>query len=378
MRGLPEVRTWAATRYRGSHRAWLAREDLGAGVALEYGLHPPSEQQVGQDPAAAAAWVAGWRSARLPAGASVEWVVRRWRSFGDQSLPVRVRVQGADALASLAGTGRAWRALVDAASGVVSRWPALADTLPGAAPALGRLGPGDLGRLLAVVEWLSLHPQSELLARQVPVEGVDTKWLERHQGLVTRLVQPLTGAAGLGLRVEPRRFRARLLTPDEPGGGVRDLTAEAGELSRLPWGPEIVLVCENLQTVAALPADLGLVAVHGNGLAAPALAEVPWLRAARVLYWGDLDTYGLSILSMIRQALPQTESLLMDAGTLRRFAALAGTEPRPYRGPIGHLTASEREALLAIRAADVRLEQERIPLNYAREVLRASLSAAPG
>ena len=56
MRGLPEVRTWAATRYRGSHRAWLAREDLGAGVALEYGLHPPSEQQVGQDPAAAAAW----------------------------------------------------------------------------------------------------------------------------------------------------------------------------------------------------------------------------------------------------------------------------------------------------------------------------------
>ena len=110
--------------------------------------------------------------------------------------------------------------------------------------------------------------------------------------------------------------------------------------------------------------------VERNGL--------PWLRAARVLYWGDLDTYGLSILSMIRQALPQTESLLMDAGTLRRFAALAGTEPRPYRGPIGHLTASEREALLAIRAADVRLEQERIPLNYAREVLRASLSAAPG
>ncbi|MBP8921814.1 MAG: hypothetical protein KBG85_19125, partial [Micropruina sp.] len=55
---------------------------------------------------------------------------------------------------------------------------------------------------------------------------------------------------------------------------------------------------------------------HGNGLAAPALAQVPWVRAARLLYWGDLDTYGLSILSMVRQALPQAESLLMDTATL--------------------------------------------------------------
>lgn len=373
MRGLPELRDWAATKYRRSHREWLGRDDLGAGVVLEYGLQPPSEHQVGQDAAGAAAWVAGWRSARLPAGASVEWERRRWRSFGEQSLPVRVRVEGADAVAGLAGSGREWQGLSRTASGVVARWPTLAGALPGAAAGLGRMGAGDLERLIAVVEWFALHPQSELLARQVPVEGVDTKWLERHRALVTRLVQALTGAPDLGLRVEARRYRARLLGAAGPDAGVRDLTAEVGELARLPWRPEVVLVCENLQTVAALTDDLELVAVHGNGLAAPALAGVPWLRAARVLYWGDLDTYGLSILSMMRQVLPQTESLLMDAATLQRFATLAGTEPSPYRGGIGYLTESEQKALLAIRATDARLEQERIPLPHATALLHALL-----
>ena len=378
MRSVDDLRAWAGTRYRRAHREWLGRDDLGAAAVVEYPLQPPSEQQVGLDTAAAAAWVAGWRSARLPAGASVVWERRRWRSFGEQDLPVRVRVEGADAVASLAGSRRGWQDLARTASAVVGRWPSLVTVVPGVAGPLGKLGPGDVERLLATVEWFALNPQSELLARQVPVEGVDTKWLERHRGLVTRLVQGLTGE-GLGLRVEPRRYRARRLDDGDrhgdKGGGVQDLTAEVAELARLPWRPATVVICENLQTLAALPPHLGVVAVHGNGLAGPALAEVPWLQGARVLYWGDLDTYGLSILSMVRQALPQTESLLMDTATLRRFAALTGTEPSPFRGPIGHLTHSEQQALTAIRRADARLEQERIPLPHAVATVRAALLA---
>lgn len=67
----------------------------------------------------------------------------------------------------------------------------------------------------------------------------------------------------------------------------------------------------------------------------------------------------------------------MDRATLRRFAALAGTEPSPYRGPIGHLTDSEQQALAAIRAADARLEQERIPLVHALATLQAALREEP-
>lgn len=376
MKVVADLRAWAETRYRRAHRDWLGRDDLGAGVVVEFGLAPPSEQQVGSDAAAAAAWVAGWRSARLPEGAIVVWERRRWRSFGDQELPVRVRLEGADAVAALAGSGRAWRDVVRTASAILQRWPALGEVLPSVAGSVGKLGPGDVERLLATVEWFGLNPQSELLARQVPVEGVDTKWLERHRGLVTRLVQGLTGEPGLGLRVEPRRYRARRLDVGAVDDGVRDLTAEVAELSRLPWRPDVVLICENLQTVAALPSDLGVVAVHGNGIAAPALADVPWIQRARLLYWGDLDTYGLSILSMVRQAVPQTESMLMDAATLRRFESLAGTEPSPFRGRVGHLTQSEQQVLSDIRAGDVRLEQERIPLPYAVAMVRAALTGA--
>lgn len=370
MRSVREFRAWAAAKYRTGHRAWLGRDDGGAGVQVEFPLQPPSEDAVAADPARAASWVREWRDALLPAGATVAWVRRRWRSYGEQDVPTRVHVQGAGAIASLAGESAAWSGLTGTAAAITGTWPQARIALPGAAGALGRLADGDLPRLLATVEWFSQNPASELLARQVPVEGVDTKWLERHRGLVQRLVGAVTGTTDLGLRVEPRRFRVRVLgAPIE--GDIRDFTAPASELAGLGWRPGRVLVCENQQTMAALPDSLGLVAVHGNGLAAPGLGSVPWIRDARLAYWGDLDTHGFAILSLVRQALPHAESLLMDAATLARFRPLAGSEPLPFRGAIGHLTASEQRALAELRRADLRLEQERIPLSHAVPVLEA-------
>ena len=114
-------------------------------------------------------------------------------------------------------------------------------------------------------------------------------------------------------------------------------------------------------------------AIHGQGLAVTELAVVPWIAGGRVLYWGDLDTYGFRILSMLRQVLPSVESVLMDRHTLERYASLAVTEPSPYRGDITHLTRTENDALRAIRAADLRLEQERIDIQYAEGVVREIL-----
>ncbi|NHB84481.1 hypothetical protein G7085_07320 [Tessaracoccus sp. HDW20] len=50
------------------------------------------------------------------------------------------------------------------------------------------------------------------------------------------------------------------------------------------------------------------------------------------------------------------------------------TEPRPYRGEIGHLNLEELAALALLRRDDLRLEQERIP----REVVAAAVVSALG
>ena len=150
------------------------------------------------------------------------------------------------------------------------------------------------------------------------------------------------------------------------------MTGTSATLDALGIRPGCVLIVENHESLAALPPLEGVAAVHGQGLAAPELAVVGWLAAAEVVYWGDLDTHGFRILADVRRALPHTESVLMDTATLTRFAALAVREPEPFQGRIGHLTASEQEALTALRAGGLRLEQERIDARYAVRALRAA------
>lgn len=381
MRTPADLVDWAAKRFASGHRRWIAGSPGGpaagdCGLRLAFPTDPPSEAVVASDPAAAATWVQGWAAFErgAPPGVSVEWATRRWRGFGEQRLPVRVRVVSPAAVAWLAGEADAWQSLSDRADQLRAAWPdlaGLAQALPGLAGKLSRLAAPELPRLIAVVNWFLANPESGLLARQLPVEGVDTKWLERHGDIVRRLTEALGGNPGLGLRVEPRRFRLRLLD----GSGLADFTAAVADLSALVLSPASVLIVENQACVSPLPHLPGVVAVHGQGLAAPELAVVPWLRRSRILYWGDLDSHGFRILGMVRQVLPQVESILMDRATLERFAALAIGEPAPYRGAVGHLTPDENEVLGLLRGDDLRLEQERIPWDYAVGRLEVALLA---
>lgn len=50
-----------------------------------------------------------------------------------------------------------------------------------------------------------------------------------------------------------------------------------------------------------------------------------WLQDRRIAYWGDLDTWGLLMLSRARERQPHLESPLMSWGL---FDALAPTLPR--------------------------------------------------
>lgn len=381
MRSPDDLRVWARRRYRYRRAGWLALPDLGGGEVHAFPLHPPGEAAAGADRDGLVAWVRAWREfdASASAGVLVQWVGRRWRSLGAQRLPARVEVTGSDALARLARESE-WGTLAAHVRRLREAWPRadLAGVLPPMASKLAALTPAEVGRLVAVATWLAEHPASGLLPRQVPVAGVDTKWLERNRDLVGRCVEGLTSSRDLGLREEAQRFRARVLDPRLVGSGPGDFTASVEELAKLPLEPACVLVVENVESLAALPGLPGVVGVHGQGIHAPELADVPWIAAARVLYWGDLDTHGFRILGSVRGRLPHTESVLMDAATWRRFAHLAGPEPQPYRGRIGYLTASEQQALAGVREGDGRLEQERVASDFVVATLLATLQAKGG
>lgn len=318
-----------------------------------------------RDPDAVARWVGEWQRFGSGEGIEVQHVVRRWHAHGVQHLPERITASPA-ALARLAGTSEAWHRAVEMADRVRSAWPGVefTDALRASGRTLGRLDEADGVRLLAVLGWLATHPDSGLWERELPVADVHTKWLEQHRVVVEPLLAAITGADGTGLHRTPVRFRVRVLDPTLTRG-AHDFSADLAALQGLDLSPACVLICENATTVATLPPLLGTVAVHGMGLAAPTLAEVGWIRSAEQKYWGDLDTYGFLILGHVRAALPEVRSVLMDAGVVNDFEAFAVSEPRPFRGEIGYLTAGERAALALVRDGDRRIEQERIPRSEA-------------
>lgn len=394
MKSIEDLQHWAATRYRRGHRRWIGGQapsnsttpgtEAASGLGATFTLGVPTEARADDNPDALAAWATSWRRWRPPAGARLEWVRRSWHSWGRQELPARVHVETPEAMASLAGRSADWRRCTAVADRLRSRWPE-SPTLPGALPglvdAVAALEGPDVEKLLAVAGWLVDHPDSGLLPRQLPVPGVDTKWLERHRGLVQRIVAGICGEEGLGLSTEAQQFRVRVLDQSLTGADMSDFTAGVEELDRLRLAPAVVLIVENLTTAAALPALPGVVAVWGHGIAVVQLEQVGWIAGAPILYWGDLDTHGFRILSRARQRLPATRSVLMDAATLHSFAALAGHEPAQAHGVTG-LTAAEAGVYRELEADDLRLEQERIPMDWAaarlREALRGPITPKTG
>lgn len=375
MRSPADLRAWARRRFDHQHRDWLGQLALGADHSWSYPLQPPTEQGFAADPDAVARWVAGWAGASLPSGAEIDWGVRRWSSLGHQRLPLRVRGVGSDALAELGGRAAPWQRALGRAVELRRRWPdagELGAGLTSVARPLEAMAETEFDQLVAVLEFLHAQPASGLWARELPVPGIDSKWMERHQRVVQELLAGITGSASTGLRRAAVRFRVRLLDPAMSLRGLTDFTAPVAELTGLPLAPAVVLVCENLTTVHSLPSIRGAVAVHGQGRAVTLLAGIGWLAQTRIVYWGDLDTHGFAILGAFRQALPGVESVLMDAAALAAFRPLCVPEPTPFRGDIGHLTAAEYAALALVRAEDLRLEQERIGWAYACDQLSAA------
>ena len=235
-------------------------------------------------------------------------------------------------------------------------------------------------QLLTVLKWFTENAHSGLYLRQLPVEGVDTKFFERYQSILDRILlflQPdaidITKTkfeARHGLRWELPLVRVRFLDKQlqtDRGFPIDDFAVPTPIFRSLPLGDVIAVITENLRNFLALPALHGVVAILGNGDASSLLSGAEWLQTAKIIYWGDLDTRGFAILARLRQRYAHVESILMDTKTLNDHRRWAVKLSQVYAETSG-LTASERTALQAICTEGLRLEQERIPYS---EVLRA-------
>lgn len=383
MRTPDDVRQRVYTAWGNQWTTWVGGEGAWP---KSFTLDAPTQQKSRANYRGFQAWLDLWRSA--PEGAEIRRQTRTWSELGQMEIPTEIRFATAESLATYLGINELslFRLAQTRWSMLSAAWPDLAEPLRGLLAWIAKLPDEDYKRFTAVIDWLSANPNSGLYLRQLPIPGVDTKWIERHAGPIGRLLSVRTGRAGVflhiaGLKGDSSCRRVRLL--DEAlrsrVAGIGDLTVPLSDLAKLDLPIRIAVVVENLQTMLAFEDIPGTVVIMGGGFSVTELAAIPWLARIPLLYWGDIDTSGFEILNALRKHHSHAESLLMDEITFRRYEELCTADPSPTQRVLDALTPTELQLYGLLRGipdgARNRLEQERIPWHEAWIAIRRKIAA---
>ena len=364
----PEVRAWLDKKWQSG--ALLAAFTAGRDwEPLGVPLRGPAAGEIAERLGEVQEWAAEWgRAERGPL--RVEYKKVGGRQVGANMIPCRAWIDDYD---------RAWELLGVRAE--VRRFSSLAEATAGSCPRLVpwlRRRPIQLLRLadrwdklLATVRWIDERQAPGMYLRQVDLPGVDTKFIEHHQGVLAELLDlqlspdridaDATGFAGrYRFRRKPGYVRFR-----SPGfGGFSELSVRVDEFAAPPSGTRRAYVVENEITYLAFPLPGDAIVIFGGGYAVDVLEPLGWLTDLVLVYWGDIDTHGFAILNRLRHRFGHARSMLMDRATLLAHRGQWVTEPRPTAATLDLLDAEEaelyRDLVAGALGPSVRLEQERI------------------
>jgi hypothetical protein len=348
-------------------------------VPLDVPLRGPGPAEIGDRLAEVQAWAAGWEQAgRGPL--RVEYRQVGGRVFGANQLPGRAWVDGYTQAWELLGARREVSELVALAHRAKSECPRVLPWLE-RNPLRALQLAGDWDRLLATIRWIDSRDHTGLYIRQVDVPGVDTKFIESHKGVLIQLLDLQLDPARVdsaapdfagryGFRRKPDYVRFRCA---RPGSAHTEMTVRADELTAPPDGVTRAYILENEVTYLAFPLAADAVVFFGDGYAVNVLANLGWLTALDLTYWGDVDTHGFAILNRLRSRLPRARSILMDRETLLAHQSQWVTEKVPTKARLDFLTPAE-QALYHDLVNDtfgtaVRLEQERVSFASLKQAL---------
>jgi hypothetical protein len=349
-------------------------------------LKGPTARDVVNNFAAAQDWARGWGT---DAGATlrVEFATVGGRIVGANQVPRLVWVDSYQQLWKLLGVASQVQCLTDLLSATGCDAPRLVDWMalhPIRVLALAE----DWPKIVRTVVWIDENQRPQMYLRQVDVPGVDTKFIERHRTVLADLLDcqldpqrvnlsiPRTDFLGrYGFRDKPQYIRFRMLdTTTGRFGPFSELSVRAAELAVVAPPGLTVYVVENEVTYLAFPSIDDAMVVYGGGYALTTLHQLTWLDERDIVYWGDIDTHGFSMLDRLRSRFPHVRSMLMDRVTLLAHQTQWVREERPINKRLERLTPNEanlyRDLVQDAIGPSLRLEQERIRFSSILEACR--------
>lgn len=325
-------------------------------------------------------WVNAWRQwSKQP---QVTWVTRRYRVVGEVEVPERLEISSVQELIEAIGPSAVQRSQIWEARmrPLLAVDKGLYETLIRQILTVEQLSEQAAQQMARLLPQLHQGMGAGHYLRGLPVQGIDTKFLESNTPLLAALLNVLhKGAlseaggleAWLGCLPTPSNwFYVRPLCPElrQQMGGFRVLQIPIEQLLEQPLPGSRVLVVENTKPGYALPDLPDTVAIFGGGRNTQ-WRDASWLAERNVAYWGDIDSWGLTILAEARQALPRITALMMDRETLMAHIDFAVEEPLSTSLPVIGLLAEERALFEGLRKSPqnvIRLEQEYIAQEYVR------------
>lgn len=384
----------ARLRRRWDRGTWLRDHAAGAEFApVSVAVRGPRADEVLDNLDRVEKWVAAFTRDAERSGYRVETKIIRSRRLGSNTIPARLWLDSLQDLVRCLRVGDQLRSLtrilIQTDEAVPELRPWVVDH-PIAAIEAAESWP----EIVATVRWVLDHEPRQNYLRHIDLEAIDTKFIETNRlllgELLDRVLPPdridqrysrsdFAGRYGFLRRPDYVRFRV----PADAGFpiGVTEATLRTDEFAGLEFAQRNVLVVENEASYLALPELPDTVIVFGAGFALSTLKAVLWLADRRLLYWGDIDTYGFAILDQLRARFSHVESILMDHTTLMAHRRQWVTEPKPTNQRLTHLTDPELELygdLVEDRFGHhVRLEQERIRFHRVREAINRRIGPAP-
>ena len=377
-------------------------------------LRGPVAGEIAERLAEVQEWAAEWgRAGRGPL--RVEYKKVGGRQVGSNMIPARAWIDGYDHVWELLGVRADVRSFSSLVQATAESGPRLVPWVTRRPMQLLRLA--DLwDKLLATVRWIDERQSPGMYLRQLDVPGVDTKFIERHRGVLAELLDlqlapdridaDATDFAGrYRFRRKPGyvRFRGPGLSGGVWGGrppgqclsggvwggrppgqalcGFSELSVRADEFAAPPSDVSRAYVVENEITYLAFPLPGDAIVIFGGGYAVDVLEPLGWLTDLDLVYWGDIDTHGFAILNRLRHRFGHARSMLMDRATLLAHRGQWVTEPRPTAATLDLLDAEEmelyRDLMEGALGPSVRLEQERIRFAAIEQALARQPSSCP-
>lgn len=321
---------------------------------------------------------------KIGSGYTVEYKRVNNRVVGGNELPAAIVIETPDDALFLLGKRKDAARFADTAEKIAASLPPLL-SLAAAKPLEILANAEEFDKYIKICLWLLEHPHPDIYLREIPLTGIDSKFIESRRGFIALLLDLLLPPEAVkrefapgksfsqryGFRVQQPLVRLRLpvgcaLFP----ACVTDVTLAADEFADTEIPCARVYVTENLTNFLALPRDRDSLLIWGAGYGFDNLKRASWLADREIFYWGDIDTHGFAILSEFRSHFPRAKSILMDEATLLAHRELCVEEPSQSAILPQNLTEQETslfKALLSNEYGDrLRLEQERVNIDWVR------------